>query len=160
MTQYFGTNMQNIANNRAGQVQVLADVSILKGKVRKFIEYVSLAGQTQGSNIVIAEIPKNAVFLGVDMTTDTSLGSATFSIVDFAPSPNVYVAAGRTLTTTNAATKFTSAAFQAKTMAVPAYDSDGQVAQSMALAIQLGTQANLPGSGNLTIETNYIEFGT
>lgn len=159
MTQSFGTNMQNIANNDSGQAPVLADSSLIRGKMRKFIEYVPLASQALSSNIVIARIPKNAVFLGVEMTTDTSLGSATFSIQDFAPSPNSYIAAGKTLTTTNAATKFTSAAFQAKAMANPAYDYNGQQAPYMDIAIVLGTQANLPASGNLTVETNFITFG-
>jgi hypothetical protein len=78
----FGTQMGLLTGNSGGAIQQLPGVNVVGARQRTFVETIALASQASGSVIGVARVPLYAVFLGITLITDTSLGSATVSFGD------------------------------------------------------------------------------
>jgi hypothetical protein len=111
------------------------------GNVRVFVETITLATQTTADTIVVARIPKGAVFLGGHLLSTVSLGSATVAI-GITGTPNKYRTAG-TFTAVDTPTPFGNAA------AVGV----AEAAERSAI-ITIGA-ASLPASGTLVVMMFY-----
>jgi len=160
MATTYGTQFTNIVNNALGQLQTLNDIQLGGGKVRVYIENIVYASQASGSLICCARVPLNAVILAFVLITDTSTGSATLAIQDFAASPNTYVAASA-YTSTNTPTIIGKPQAPATGYGVgqeitTAYDYNGTSGRNADFAILTAT-ASLPASGNLTLYTLYVD---
>lgn len=161
----FGAQSTLLTGNSGGGLQSLPAVNLVGGKVRLFIERVTLASSiTSGTVIMVARLPLPFVLVSIAFLTDTSLGSTTIAIGNANSTAN-YVAA-QTLTTTNqkvAPTGLVTANFGTQINtgydgttgnAVTAY-APGQGGAGYEDILLTTAAATAPSSGNLVLFFEY-----
>lgn len=148
----FSTEMAQITGNAGGAVQSLPGVNLAGARERTFIAHVALAAQAAGSQIAVARIPLQAVITGIQVITDTSLGSATIQLGD-AATPAAYAAA-QTLTSTQTPTRLGVTATHG-TPIVTGYDAVSGASAPYEDIILTTAAAALPASGNLLLIFEY-----
>lgn len=110
-----------------------------EARVRRFRAPITLASQASGDTIVLADIPAGFLFAGGEITTDTSLGTATVAIGNSTTAGKYRAAA--VFTATDTPTNFGTAA----TLAGSASTATERV------ILTVGTAA-LPASGKLVVD--------
>lgn len=160
----FTDQMTFLTGNNGGNIQTLPQANLVYGKIRNFVSFIALASQVSGSIIGVARLPIGATFLGIDVVTDTSLGSSTIAFGDAGSGNTAIYGAAATVTTTNAVQKFLKEAvygvpitsgFDCVTGVATGYTgSSGSGALYEDITMTVAT-ANLPSSGNLKITTNF-----
>jgi len=150
----FSTELAQLTGNAGGAVQSLPGVNLVGGRQRTFVSHLALAAQASGAVIGIARIPLNAVIIGIEFITDTSLSTSTISVGD-TNNATAYSPAF-TLTTTNTPFRAGSAAGHGNPI-LTGYDcvSGAQASAYEDITLTVGVAA-LPGSGNLLIKTEYL----
>ena len=117
-------------------------VSFVAGRVRCFAEQFVYAAQASGSTITVATLPAGALLLGIELTTDTSTGSATLAFGDGTTAAKFVAAAA--YTTTDSQT------------VLPLKTAPQLALLTAQTSIVITTAAaSLPASGNLSILTFY-----
>lgn len=154
----FSDVMTQLTGNAGGAIQSLPAVTLNGSRSRKIIASIVLASQASGSVIGVARIPVGAAITDIQLTTDTSLGSATISLGD-SNSGAIYMAA-QTFTATDTPTAVGKTATRGVPIAA-GYDCvTGKVTTPPAggnyedVVLTVGT-ASLPSSGNLRIIIEY-----
>lgn len=110
MAKFYGSTF---AAAKSGTLpQAMPDGRLVSNKRRTTTEIFTLASQASGSQLYIGTLPIGAVFEGIELNTDTSLGSATISAGSEA-SPAKYAAAA-TFTATDTPTVRAKASGQAQ----------------------------------------------
>jgi hypothetical protein len=117
-----------------------------RGRVKTLKNSITLASQVFGSNyIYLGNLPQGSRFRKITMTTDTSLGSSTIGIGTVAGSYIDYKTAA-VFTTTETPTEY----------GLTAKRNAAALTADLALYAIIGV-ANLPASGNLSIDVEYVE---
>ena len=161
----FGTLMTKLKNNAGGNVQQLIDGNLAGGKVRQFIETLVLAAQANGSVIAVARIPLGSIYLGTQVTTDTTLDTSTIKFGNAGDGNSAIYGAAATLTAVDTPTLFTKTAVHGVAIA-RGYDSQsglevtpyapGAAGADYEEIIMTVGVADLPAAGNLRIAVIYI----
>jgi hypothetical protein len=138
MTKRFASTFVGVLDGTK-QPADLADGRRVGANVRVISAVVALAAQASADTIVVGVRPPNSTFLRAELTTDTSLGTATLALGN-ATSAATYKAAG-TFTATDTPTSYGKAAAKA---AAPN-------AEAEEIFLTVGTAA-LPGAGNLVCD--------
>ena len=152
MTLSYSTQMAQLTGNAGGAVQSLPGVNTFGGRERTQIANIALATQASGSTIAVARLPLLAVITGIQMITDTSLGTATVALGD-TNSAAIYAAA-QTLTSTQTPTRVGLAATHGAPITTGYDCQTGLSAPYEDNILTVGTAA-LPASGNLVIIFEY-----
>ena len=149
----FSTQMTLLTGNAGGNVQSLPSVSVAGARERVFIANIALASQASGSVIGVARLPVGSVITGIQLITDTSLGTATVALGD--TNSGAIYAAAQTLTSVNTPTRIGLAATHGAPI-TGGYDCVTGAASIAYEDIVLTTAvASLPASGNLVIIIEY-----
>lgn len=149
----FFPEMTQLTGNTGGAVQSLPAVTKVGGRERVFSTTLTLAAQASGTTFGVARLPMGAMLSGINVITDTSLGSATISFGD-ANNTTLYSAAA-TLTATNTPTSIGNAATRGQ-LITSGYDCVSGAANKSYEDITLTTAvAALPGSGSLVVQVTY-----
>lgn len=156
MTVRFAPNCALLVGNAGGAVQQLPDVRV-GGKIRAFIERITLASQVIGDSIMIARIPYGADLLEVLLSTDTSLGSSTLSLGD--ANSSARYSALTAYTTLNSDSNILNVAGKGIPITT-AYDNTGVASLAYTDLLLTIAAANLPASGNLVMITEYVDYGS
>lgn len=151
----FGPNSSKLVNNSGGQVQSLPDQSV-GGKLKFFLEQITLASQPSTDSVMVARVPVGSYLVGIVVESDTSLGSATIAFGD--SNTNNRYASAATFTTTDTKVEVCKTAGFAQITS--GYDQAGGAARNdyTDILMKIGT-ASLPSAGNLKVMTVYADFG-
>ena len=158
MTLYYSTQMATITGNVSGAIQSLLQPSQAGGRKRTFVANITLASQVAGSTFAIARLPVGAAIMGINLMTDTSLGSTTLAIGDAKSGNSALYAAAATLTATDTPTSVGKTATRGLPI-VSGYDSAtgalsaGNIYEDVIITTAAAT---LPASGNLVVELDYV----
>ena len=114
-------------------------LSAYGARVKRFRATVPLTAQNVGDTVVLGLIPAGHIFAGVELVTDTSLGTSTVS-VGISGTPAKYVAA-QTLTAVNAPSP----------QGLVAQLIAGALTAQETIILTVATAA-LPASGNLLVD--------
>lgn len=161
----WGVQMTLLTGNLGGAVQSLPQGNLVGARRREFVETLTLASQVSGTVIAVARVPLNSVFMGIEVTTDTSLGSSTIAFGDAHSGNSAIYGAAATLTATNTPTVFTKTAVHGVEIKT-GYDSSGPVTGYAASAgfggayediIMTIGAATMPSSGTLRIVTRWLQ---
>lgn len=111
-------------------------------RYKRYRATIPLTAQNIGDTVVVAVIPTGNTFAGLELSTDTSLGTATVSI-GTAATPAKYMAA-QVLTATNTPA----------VLGLVAQLIAGPLAAQETIIVTVGTAA-LPASGNLLVDFSF-----
>lgn len=151
----WGTQMTSLQNNSGGGSQVLPHGGLVGGKECCFVESLVLSAQVSGTVIAVARLPIGAVFKGIQVTTDTSLGSTTIKFGNAGSGNSAIYGAAATLTATDTPTVFTKTGVHGVEIA-SGVDNGGAPSGSYEDIIMTLGAATAPGSGNMRIITQYV----
>lgn len=158
----FSTQMAQLTANLGGAVQALPAVTVAGARERVFVANLALAAQASGSVIAMARIPLFAAITGINVVTDTSLGSATIAFGD--ANNGALYAVAQTFTAVAAPAKFGNAATQGVPItagydclsgALVTYAKPGQGGALYEDILMTVAAAALPASGNLSVIFEY-----
>jgi hypothetical protein len=136
MTQYYSVETTGIDSIPVVKASALSGYG---ARLKRFRATVNLAAQAAGSTFVLADIPAGHIFAGGEVTTDTSLSTATVAI-GTAASASKYASA-QTLTAVNAPALIGNVA---QLIAAP-FTANERVILTTAVA-------SLPASGTLVVD--------
>ena len=149
------TQMAALVGNAGGAVQSLPTVTQVGGRERVFVGNITLASQASGSTISVARLPLGAIITGIQVITDTSLGSATIALGDVHSGNSAIYAAAQTLTSTNTPTRIGTAATHGTPIAT-GYDCVSGASSPYEDVIITTAVAALPSSGSLVVIIEYV----
>lgn len=160
----FFDQMSKLVLNIGGAVQILPHVNTAGGKVRTFVNSLTLASQASGVVLGVARIPLPFIFLGIELVTDTSLGSSTIAFGNAANGNSAIYAAAATFTATDTPTPRGKASLYG-TEVVSGYDcqtgalttpqnASGYGGAYEDIIMTIGA-ATMPASGNLRVSIWY-----
>jgi hypothetical protein len=139
------TNGTNVANLKATPFKPIS-AALNGGRVRAFVETVTLASQASGDTIIVGQLPAGAVFLGIAVNVSATLGTSTLAFGDGTTAAKFGVAGTYTATNVLTWVAVASAFGLASSAAAPAATTD--IVATIAVAA-------LPGAGTLNILTLY-----
>jgi hypothetical protein len=152
---YFSTQMAALTGNTGGAVQTLPTVSQIGGRERIQVANLALASQTSGSAIMLARLPLGAVISGIQLITDTSLGTSTIALGDVGAGNSAIYAAAQTLTGLNTPTRVGLAATHGAMIATGYDATTGNLSKSYEDVVMTVAVANLPATGNVVVIFEY-----
>ena len=163
-TTAYGASMTKLTGNTGGALQSLIE-SYINGKEYAFVETLTLAGQTSGTVIGVARIPVPFTFMGIEICTDTSLGSSTIAFGNAANGNSAKYAAAATFTALNTPTRLGLLAaygvpvlsgIDGPTGLPTTYNNAGNGGGGYEdITLTVGA-ATMPSSGTLRITTKYL----
>ena len=153
----YAPNVSLLVNNAGGLIQSLPDERV-GGKLRIWVERITLAQQTIGDQIQIARLPFGAVPLDIWMETTATLGAA----------PTVAIGDKNNVSRFSAAGTFTSAdartsKINSTSVGVPlttAYDNAGVSNTNYEDVLLTIGVSSLPAAGTLTTVIEYLDYGS
>jgi hypothetical protein len=167
----FSDLMTNLSGNMAGGIQVLNQVNLDGGRVRRKSATFTMAAQASGTVFAVCRLPLFAVIDSIDVITDTSLGSATLAFGDAHNANSAIYGAAATLTALNTNTRFGPPLATCGVQINTGYDYLGKpttatMPQAPAqggfnfedIIMTVGA-ASLPGSGTLRVRVTYTMEG-
>lgn len=150
----YGTNMGLLTGNISGTVQVLPRVSVISGRLRTFVETITLASQAAGTIFGVARLPKGSVFMGFEVLSTVSLGSSTIAFGN-ANNGSQYANA-TTLTSPDQPLFLGKTITEGVPLDTGIYDSvTGLASAAYEDILMTVAAAALPSSGTLRILTSY-----
>lgn len=156
MATVYAPNFSLLVSNTAGNVQQLPDERV-GGKVRIWMDRVTMNGNAIGEQIAVARLPYGAVPLDLFYSADTSVGVSTIAAGD---KNNIsrFATAGTYTVTTIQTTKLLPTA-----LGVPlttAYDYAGVSNTNYEDVLLTVGVSSLPSAGTLTVVIEYLDYGS
>lgn len=160
----FFDQMSKLVLNIGGAVQSLPHVNTAGGKLRAFTNSLTLNSQASATVFGVARIPLPFIFLGIELDTDTSLGSSTIAFGNAASGNSAIYAAAATFTATDTptpkgkaslyGTEITSG-YDCQTGALTTPQNASGYGGAYEDIIMTVGAATLPASGNLRVTVYY-----